>query len=81
RDLLTPRAVEAIRNATFVAGYAPYVRQIRDLVRPGATILATKMGTEEERTQAAIEATRDGRNVAFVCGGDPAIYAMASPTL
>ena len=39
------------------------------------------MGTEEERTQAAIEATRDGRNVAFVCGGDPAIYAMASPTL
>ncbi|MBD4444512.1 tetrapyrrole methylase, partial [Xanthomonas citri pv. citri] len=28
-----------------------------------------------------IEATRDGRNVAFVCGGDPAIYAMASPTL
>ena len=32
----------------------------------------------EERTQAAIDATRDGRNVAFVCGGDPAIYAMAS---
>ncbi|MGK2309742.1 precorrin-3B C(17)-methyltransferase [Cutibacterium sp. V970] len=81
RDLLTPRAVEAIRNATFVAGYAPYVRQIRDLVRPGAEILATKMGTEEERTQAAIDATRCGRNVAFVCGGDPAIYAMASPTL
>ncbi|GAE80989.1 cobalamin biosynthesis protein CbiG [Cutibacterium acnes JCM 18920] len=31
------------------------MRQIRDLVRPGATILATKMGTEEERTQAVIE--------------------------
>lgn len=81
RDLLTPRAVAAIQNATFVAGYAPYVRQIRDLVRPGATVLATKMGTEEERTQAAIDAAREGRNVAFVCGGDPAIYAMASPTL
>lgn len=81
RDLLTPRAVRAIQDATFVAGYAPYVRQIRDLVRPGATILATKMGTEEERTQAAIDAAREGRNVAFVCGGDPAIYAMASPTL
>ncbi|MDO5285290.1 MAG: precorrin-3B C(17)-methyltransferase [Actinomycetia bacterium] len=81
RDLLTPRAVKAIQNATFVAGYAPYVRQIRDLVRPGATVLATKMGTEEERTQAAISAAREGRNVAFVCGGDPAIYAMASPTL
>lgn len=44
-------------------------------------ILATKMGTEEERTEAAIEAARAGNNVAFVCGGDPAIYAMASPTL
>ncbi|WP_130864793.1 precorrin-3B C(17)-methyltransferase [Acidipropionibacterium timonense] len=81
RDLLTPRAVRAIQDATFVAGYAPYVRQIRDLVRPGATILATKMGTEEERTAAAIDAARSGANVAFVCGGDPAIYAMASPTL
>ncbi|MEE8867435.1 MAG: precorrin-3B C(17)-methyltransferase [Acidipropionibacterium acidipropionici] len=81
RDLLAPRAVKAIQDATFVAGYAPYVRQIRDLVRPGAQILATKMGTEEERTEAAIEAARRGNNVAFVCGGDPAIYAMASPTL
>jgi precorrin-3B C17-methyltransferase len=81
RDLLSPRAVKTIQDATFVAGYAPYVRQIRDLVRPGAEILATKMGTEEERTEAAIEAARQGNNVAFVCGGDPAIYAMASPTL
>ncbi|AXE39587.1 precorrin-3B C(17)-methyltransferase [Acidipropionibacterium virtanenii] len=81
RDLLAPRAVKAIQDATFVAGYAPYVRQIRDLVRSGAEILATKMGTEEERTEAAIAAARKGNNVAFVCGGDPAIYAMASPTL
>ncbi|WP_257478165.1 precorrin-3B C(17)-methyltransferase [Acidipropionibacterium jensenii] len=81
RDLLAPRAVKAIQDATFVAGYAPYVRQIRDLVRPGAEILATRMGTEEQRTEAAIEAARGGNNVAFVCGGDPAIYAMASPTL
>lgn len=81
RDLLTPRAVRAIREATFVAGYAPYVRQIRDLIRPGAKVLATKMGTEQERTAAAIETAREGRRVAFVCGGDPAIYAMASPTL
>jgi len=81
RDLLTPRALQRIQDATFIAGYAPYVKQIRDVVRPGATILATKMGTEEERTAAAIEAAREGRNVAFVCGGDPAIYAMASPTL
>ncbi|MFT3889671.1 MAG: precorrin-3B C(17)-methyltransferase [Arachnia sp.] len=81
RDLLTPRAQKAIREATFVVGYGPYVKQIRDLVRTGTRILASKMGTEEMRTAAAIDAARAGENVALVCGGDPAIYAMASPVL
>lgn len=81
RDLLTPRAEQIIRRANVVVGYAPYVHQIRDLVAKEATILATKMGTEESRTAAAIAAAREGKDVAFVCGGDPAIYAMASPTL
>ena len=43
--------------------------------------MASKMGTEEARTGAAIDAARAGENVALVCGGDPAIYAMASPVL
>ena len=81
RDLLTPRAVERLRQATFIVGYGPYVKQIRDLIRPGTRVLASKMGTEEMRTAAAIDAARDGENVALVCGGDPAIYAMASPVL
>lgn len=81
RDLLTPRAQEALREATFIVGYGPYVKQIRDLARPGTRIYASKMGTEEARTAAAIEAARNGENVALVCGGDPAIYAMASPVL
>ncbi|SER58082.1 precorrin-3B C17-methyltransferase/precorrin-6y C5,15-methyltransferase (decarboxylating), CbiE subunit [Propionibacterium cyclohexanicum] len=81
RDLLSPRAERAIRRANLVVGYGPYVHQIRDLVSPHAEVLATKMGTEEQRTQAAIDAARKGLDVAFVCGGDPAIYAMASPTL
>lgn len=81
RDLLSPRAEKILRNANMVVGYGPYVHQIRDLVSPHADILATKMGTEEQRTQAAIDAAREGLDVAFVCGGDPAIYAMASPTL
>lgn len=81
RDLLTPRAKDRLQQATYVVGYAPYVKQIRDLIRPGARIMATKMGTEEERTASAIDAARAGENVALVCGGDPAIYAMASPVL
>lgn len=81
RDLLTPRAQQVLRTANMVVGYGPYVHQIRDLVSPHAQVMATKMGTEEQRTQAAIDAAREGLDVAFVCGGDPAIYAMASPTL
>ncbi len=81
RDLLTARAIEAIRSARFVVGYAPYVRQIRDLIRPGTQVLASKMGTEADRTAAAIARARAGDPVALVCSGDPSIYAMASPVL
>ena len=81
RELLTPLAKQRLQQATFIVGYGPYVKQIRDLARPGTRFLASKMGTEEARTAAAIEAARGGENVALVCGGDPAIYAMASPVL
>lgn len=81
RDLLTPRARDAIRRANLVVGYGPYVKQIRDLVSPGAEIYASKMGTEQTRTSLAIDRARGGERVVLVCGGDPAIYAMASPVL
>ncbi len=81
RDLLTPMAKQAIETANCVVGYIPYVRQIRDLVSPHAEVYATKMGGEADRIAYAIERARQGDAVAFVCSGDPAIYAMASPTL
>jgi len=81
RDLTTPRAQQAIRDASVVVGYRPYVAQVKDLLRPGVRIASTPMGKEEERTATAIELARQGNNVALVCSGDPAIYAMASPTL
>lgn len=81
RDLLTPRAVRAIQEARYVVGYGPYVRQVRDLARPGADVEASTMGSEEDRISAAIARARLGDPVALVCGGDPAIYAMASPVL
>lgn len=81
RDLTTPRAQQAIRDASVVVGYRPYVAQVKDLLRPGTRIASTPMGKEEERTATAIEHARQGHNVALVCSGDPAIYAMASPTL
>ena len=81
RDLTTPRAQHAIRNASVVVGYRPYVDQVTDLIRPGTEVHASGMGTEEARTALAIAKAREGRAVALVCSGDPAIYAMASPTL
>ena len=81
RDLTTPRAQQAIREASIVVGYRPYVAQVKDLLRPGTKIASTPMGKEEERTATAIAFAREGHNVALVCSGDPAIYAMASPTL
>lgn len=81
RDLTTPRAQQAIRSASVVVGYRPYVDQVTDLISPGAEVHASGMGTEEARTALAIAKAREGRRVALVCSGDPAIYAMASPTL
>lgn len=80
-DLMTPRARHVLRESSVVIGYRPYVAQIKALLRPGTEIIAMGMGTEETRTSLGIEKARQGRNVAIVCSGDPAIYAMASPTL
>lgn len=81
RDLVTPRAREAVTSAAVVVGYAPYVEQIRDLLSPGTQVYSSGMGTEEARTCYAIARAREGRRVALVCSGDPALYAMASPVL
>lgn len=80
-DLLTPRAVRVLRESSLVVGYRPYVAQIRHLLRPGTEVSATGMGTEQDRSELALAQARTGRAVAIVTGGDPAIYAMASPTL
>ncbi|MGI5950292.1 MAG: precorrin-3B C(17)-methyltransferase [Brooklawnia sp.] len=80
-DLLTPRARQVLADSSVVIGYRPYVAQIRRLLRPGTEIVAAGMGTENMRTSLGIAKAREGRNVAIVCSGDPAIYAMASPTL
>ena len=80
-DLLTPRARRVLGESSVVIGYRPYVAQIKGLLRPGTETVATGMGTEDLRTSLGIEKAREGRNVAIVCSGDPAIYAMASPTL
>ncbi len=77
RDLVTPRAAEAIRHADVIAGYRTYLDLVRDFISEDQEVLSSAMMQEVERCKKALEAASEGRNVALVCGGDPGIYAMA----
>lgn len=81
RDLLTPRAVAELRRSSVVVGLDQYVDQVRDLLRPGTSVLETGLGSEEERARTAVAHAQQGHAVAIIGSGDAGVYAMASPTL
>lgn len=81
RDLLTPRAVEALRSSSVWVGLDQYVDQVRDLARPGTRFLETALGKEEERAHSAVAEAALGHAVALLGSGDAQVYAMASPAL
>ena len=80
-DLRAPRATQALRRASFVVGLDQYVDQIRYLLRPGTTVVASGLGAEEERARTAVELATQGNAVALIGSGDAGLYAMASPAL
>lgn len=81
RDLLTPRAVEALRASSVWVGLDQYVDQVRDLARPGTRFVETGLGKEEERAHSAVAEAAKGHAVALLGSGDAQVYAMASPAL
>ena len=81
RDLMAPRAVEELRRASVVVGLDQYVDQVADLISPGAQVMATGLGEEEQRASVAVSEALAGRAVALIGSGDVGIYAMASPAL
>lgn len=81
RDLLSPRAAETLTSSAFVVGLDQYVAQVRDLIRPGTTVLESGLGQEEERARTAVDLAREGHAVALIGSGDAGVYAMASPAL
>jgi cobalt-precorrin 5A hydrolase/precorrin-3B C17-methyltransferase len=80
-DLRTPRATEALRRAGYVVGLRQYVDQVRHLLPPGSTALASGLGAEEERARTAVRLATAGHAVALIGSGDAGVYAMASPAL
>ncbi len=81
RDLMTPRAVTELARASVVIGLDQYLAQVRDLVRPGATVLESGLGSEEGRARSSVELAQQGLAVAVIGSGDAGVYAMASPIL
>lgn len=81
RDLLTPRAARALASAAIVLGYRGYLERVRDLLRPGTEVRCSELGAEEDRARTAVDLAVRGHAVALVSGGDPGVYAMASPAL
>jgi len=81
RDLVTPRAIAELRRASVVVGLDRYIRQIRDVLRPGTRVLSSGPGQEEERALTAVTHARGGHAVALVGSGDAGVYALASPAL
>ena len=81
RDLMSARAAEALTSSGFVVGLDQYVAQVRDLIRPGTTVVESGLGQEEERARTAVDLARAGHAVALIGSGDAGVYAMASPAL
>lgn len=76
-SLMTPQVDFELWKASEWVGYSLYL----DLVehrRNGQTRHDFPLGDEEKRCRHAIELARQGKQVALVCSGDPAVFAMAA---
>jgi precorrin-3B C17-methyltransferase/uroporphyrin-III C-methyltransferase len=77
----TPAAAGAVRAASVVVGYGPYVDQCADLLTPAHEVVRGAMGDEAARADEALERARAGARVALVSSGDAGVYGMAARTL
>lgn len=75
-ELTTPLATEALRGATDLVGYAPYLARVPE--RDGQRRHASDNREEIARARHALDLAVEGRTVAIVSSGDPGVFAMAS---
>jgi precorrin-3B C17-methyltransferase len=80
RDLLTPQAATALRQAEVVIGYVGYFTWVEDLLE-GKELIALPLGQETERARLALDFARQGRRVAVISSGDAGIFGMAGVVL
>lgn len=77
RDWRSPHATKALDAASDWVGYDLYLDLAGDL-KTTQTEHRFPLGAEEPRVRHALKLAGKGRNVALVCSGDAAIYAMAA---
>lgn len=76
-DLLTPRALGALRAAQYVIGFSRYLDLIEPVMERGQVLRPYPIGQEIERVAESLTLAEKGNHVALVTSGDPAVYAMA----
>jgi precorrin-3B C17-methyltransferase len=75
-ELMTFEADAAVRRASDLVGYAPYIDRLPAL--PGQRRHASDNRVELERARQALDLALGGGCVAIVSGGDPGVFAMAA---
>jgi len=73
-ELLTIKAINALKESEYVIGHKTYLDRIRDLIE-GKKIIESGMGKEVERVKLAVKLAEKSIG-SLVSGGDPSIYGM-----
>ncbi|KQN94359.1 precorrin-3B C17-methyltransferase [Sphingomonas sp. Leaf231] len=74
--LVTPEVTAALRGATDVIGYIPYVARVA--ARDGLTLHPSDNRVEMDRARHALGLALAGHRVVVVSSGDPGVFAMAA---
>ena len=78
-DMMTGRAIKALKNAEVIVGYQVYTALVEQYF-PDKEFVTTPMRQEVERCRMAIDMAAQGRKVAMISSGDAGIYGMAGLT-
>ncbi|SHN48708.1 precorrin-3B C(17)-methyltransferase [Desulfovibrio litoralis] len=79
--LLTPLALNAIKDSSVIAGYNLYIELLPQELLSNRELIISGMMKEIERCQKAIDSVLSGKNTSLICSGDPGIYALAGLVL
>ena len=77
---LTIRAVKALENSEYIAGYTVYCELMRPFF-PNKEYISTAMMGEEKRVELALSTAAGGHKVSLICSGDAGVYGLAGLAL